>query len=68
MTLPNLPQTFRGRERSKTGYAVGPLAALTRIRVMSYDRTVEILFLRITSVEQDFAYIDYFIIDTTVIK
>ena len=26
VALPNLPQTFRGRERSKRGYAVDPLA------------------------------------------
>ena len=29
VALPNLPQTFRGRERSKRGYAVDPLVVVT---------------------------------------
>ena len=40
VALPNLPQTFGGRERSKRGYAVDPLAM--DYIYMHYSKTLRV--------------------------
>ena len=41
MALQNLPQTFRGRERSKRGYACGATALTEKNRDDSFELRME---------------------------